>query len=148
MAIAKDGVFIAPSTDIKTKNELNAVKIPSGVYHCTEQVSISYLDEFGTSKSLSSNLWTVICISSNTATNLLCYTQIWICTACQTNDMFVRTLNTAANGYTTFSKMVDIAYLRDNAVINTLSTPVELYVQSTSPGVKSGRTRVWIDTSS
>ena len=140
--------IILASTDIKTKNELNAVKIPSGVYYCNEQVAINYNDEFGTAKTLSSNLWTVICISSNGASSLKCYTQIWICTACQTNDMFVRTLNTAANGYTTFSKLVDINYLRDNAVINTLSTPVELYVQSSSPGTKSGRTRVWIDTSS
>lgn len=148
MALAQGGVFVTPSNDIKTKDELNSVKIPSGLYHCTESVTVNYLDEFGASKTLTSNLWTVICLSNISASILQCYTQIWICTACQTNDMFVRTLKTDGSGYTTFSKLVDIAYLRDNAVINTLSTPVELYVQSSSPGTKSGRTRVWIDTSS
>lgn len=148
MAIAHSGVFVAPSIDVKSKNELNSIKIPAGLYYCKDSCEITYLDEFDTNLSLKSDFWTVICISDKEAASTKCYTQIWICTACQTNDMFVRTLNTAGTGFTKFSKLVDIAYLKNNAVINTLSTPVELYVQSSSPGTKSGRTRIWIDTSS
>lgn len=148
MAIASSGVFVAPSIDIKTPSELNSIFIPAGMYYCNQSNTIVYKDEFDSNLSLTSDLWSVVCISKKEANTLKCYAQIWICVACQTNDMFIRTLNTAGTGYTAFSKLVDIAYLKNNAVINTLSTPVELYVQSTSPGVKSGRTRVWIDTSS
>lgn len=147
MALAKEGVMIAPSTDGKTQAELNSVKLQSGMYNCMDQVEISYTDEFGKSQKLSSNLWTVFCISSNNLSNLLCYTQIWVCTACQTNDIFVRTLKTDATGYTEFSKLVDMQYLKDNIVINTHTEPVHVVVSNTQPTAEAGITKLWIDTS-
>lgn len=148
MAIAKDGVFVAPSTDLKTLDELNSNRIPSGLYNCTEEVTISYKDEHGATNTLTSNLWTVLCTSSNNASNVTCFTQLWICSACQTNDVFIRTALLTRDGYTEFSKLVDLATLGERAVLNTADEPVQVIVSNTQPEAEAGITKIWINTAS
>lgn len=147
MAIANKGAIISPSNDIKTKEELNSIRIPSGLYYCTEDCTIVYTKADGKNYSLQSDLWAVTCLSDKNLNNLKCYMQIWVCVACQTNDMFIRTLTKDGLGFTDFSKVVNTEMLREQAVVNTHSEPVHVVVSNTQPTAESGITKIWIDTS-
>ena len=97
MAVSKGAVYVSPSMDIKTKDELNNVKIESGLYYCNDEITITALDALGSEVSEISNRWTVICISNEYANILKCYTQIWINSSTKPNHVFIRTLESDSN---------------------------------------------------
>lgn len=144
MAVSRGDVYVSPSVDIKTKAELDSTKIESGLYYCTEEITITATDALGSSISEISSRWTVICISTEYANSLNCYTQIWINSSTKPNHVFIRTLESDSS-YSDFSLLVTADYLKNSGVLNGGTQPIELFVQSMSPGVKEGTTRIWIE---
>lgn len=150
MAVTHGSVYVAPSVDIKTKAELDSISIDSGIYYSLDEISIvSALNVSGDAFTHKSSKWTVLCMSTQDATKVKCYTQIWIDSSSTPVQIFIRTLNANETAYNRFTKLSTADSLRNaEAVINKVgSIPVELYAQSSSPGTKSGVTRIWIDTS-
>lgn len=147
MAVAQGKYIVSPSSDIKTKAELDSIKIESGLYYCTESVTINAENELGSSIGVTSSRWTVICISNEQADKLACFTQIWIDSSTPRSMMFIRYANSSLNAFTDFSMLVTSDYLRENAVLNTHTEPVHIVVSDTQPTAETGITKIWIDTS-
>lgn len=102
MAVAKNNILIAPSTDKRTLEQLDSVGIESGFY---------YVKEFRTINSVTANIWTVICISSEVKNSLHCFTQIWIpgttgSDNLTSNRVFVRTSAEDSSSYTPFTTVL------------------------------------------
>ena len=144
MAVSRGATYVSPSVDIKTKAELDSTKIESGLYYCTEEITITATDALGSNVSEISSRWTVICISTEYANSLKCYTQLWINSSTKPNHVFMRTLESDTT-YSDFSLLITTDYLKNSGVLNGSTQPVELFVQSMSPGVKEGTTRIWIE---
>lgn len=147
MAVAQGTKFVAPSVDSKTVAQLNSTQVEAGLFHCSESVTISALDMFDNEVSVTSNRWTVICISDENAITPKCYTQIWIDSNSVQSVMFIRYLTKDATAFTTFSMIATTEYLREKTVLNTHNEPVHVVVSNTQPTAESGITKIWIDTS-
>lgn len=127
MAIAKGGVILAPSNDIRTKAELDSVTVEAGIFHVSEEVTIN---------GVTSSKWTVLCFSNELQQSIQCYSQLWI--SVQQNlkpRLFIRTAIQGANDYSDFTSFVNCG----------TSSPVELYVGGTEPVAESGVTKLYID---
>lgn len=146
MAVSRGTFYVSPSMDIKTKDELNNVKIESGLYYCTDEITLTALNALGTEVSETSSRWTILCLSNELADKLKCYTQIWINSSVKPVNMFIRTLKDDTS-YSDFSLLITSDSLKSMGILNGNSTPIEFYVQENTPGVKEGTTRVWINTS-
>ena len=147
MAVAQGKVIIAPSSDVKTKAQLDSVNIESGLYYCSDSVTLTASNERNANVSVTSDRWTVTCISTEHADSLACLTQIWIDSANPQSKMFIRYANAAKSAYTAFDMIITSDYLKTNAVLNTHSEPVQVVVSNTQPTAESGITKLWIDTS-
>lgn len=131
MAVAQGNIILAPSSDKKTKAELDSTSIESGLYYCTESVSIC---------GYTNNRWAVTCISNELRGSLHCFAQIWMPYPSGSAQlarpyMFIRTSADGSTGYSGFSAMIPS------------NLNFEMYIQSTKPPVEPGKTKVWIDTS-
>lgn len=128
MAIARGDIFLAASSDKKMLSELNSTKIESGIYTCSESYTIG---------SLTSDKWTVICLSNETKENLHCYAQIWI--SVKTNSTLPRMFTrTSAQGQTTYSNFQSYINCPTDEV-------VDLYIGGTQPQGETGVTKIFLD---
>lgn len=147
MAVSNGSIFVSPSYDKKTKAQLDNIKIESGLYYCSDSYTVSAVNEFDDGVAVTSSRWTVICISTEKATDLTCLTQIWIDSSTPQSEMFIRYANSDKTGYTDFTMLITTDYLKTNAVLNTHSEPVHVIVSNTQPEAETGITKIWIDTS-
>lgn len=132
MAVAKGGLYVAPSYDTRSKTQLDSVVLESGLYQCSDSVTIDGITD---------TAWTVIAISNETQADIHCYSQIWISPS-HPEKIFIRT-SASGNTYSAYKTYLDSA----NVAQNKTSTPVEIYVQTTQPTVESGKTKIWINPS-
>lgn len=129
MAVIKETTLISPSSDFRSKAALDTVNIESGLYYCNTAVTIN---------SVTSSLWTVICISNYDMRTLHCYTQIWIpsltgSTNPTKQSMFVRT---SASNATTYGNFTEFISSQDS---------VDITVSSTQPALSgTNQTKLWI----
>lgn len=136
MAVIRDDVIVAPSVDTITLAEADSVTIEPGIYK---------IDEARTINGFVSSSWNVICLSTNSGSNPVCYTQIWIpAVPAEPITMYIRSRNGPGTGYTSYTTLSNQA----SAINNQTSYPTELYVQSSAPTPAAGKNIVWIDTSS
>lgn len=128
MAIAKKDIFVAPSVDMKFKDELDSVQIESGIFHCNEEITIG---------SITSSKWTVICMSNETKDGLQCYSQIWSTVLSNTSRprLFLRTAAPGQTTYSAFSSFINCP--TDEAV--------DVYIGGTAPEAENGVTKIFID---
>lgn len=128
MAVVKDKVFVAPSTDIKTLEELDSLVIESGIFYCGEERDIL---------GVTSDRWTVICLSNETQVGLRCYSQIWIPSHNNFNlpnrRLFIRTSGLTGSGYSDYSTFVSSA----------TDSVVDMYFGGDEPEPERGITKVW-----
>lgn len=128
MAIARQGVFVAPSVDKKLLSELNSTQIEAGIYHCNEQFAIG---------SVVSDKWTVLVFSNETKDGLECLSQLWT-TVLPNTDIPRMFLRTSAPGETTYSEF--------NSFINChTDQAVDLYIGGEEPTAEDGITKIYID---
>ena len=102
MAVAKNNILVAPSTDKKTLDQLDSVQIEAGLFYAKASKTIN---------GVTADRWTVICISNETKLNLHCYTQIWIpsvsgSTNIAANRVFIRTAAEESTSYTSFTTVL------------------------------------------
>lgn len=135
MAVIRDDVIVAPSVDTITLTEADSVTIEPGIYKINEARTIN---------GFVSSSWNVICLSTNSGTNPVCYTQIWVpAVPAEPITMYIRSRNGPGTGYTGYTTLSNQA----NSVVNATSYPIELYVQNTAPTTSAGKNIIWIDTS-
>lgn len=128
MAVTRGDLFVSPSVDIRTKAELDSTSIESGLYICKESVTI---------KNLTSNRWTVTCLSTNTKNGLHCLTQIWTNVDSNTPRIFTRTSPLNSNTYSEFTSYANI----DSEY------PVDIVVGTSEPSPTQGVYKIFLDIS-
>lgn len=128
MAVTRGDLFVSPSVDIRTKAELDSTSIESGLYICKESVTI---------KNLTSNRWTVTCLSTNTKNGLHCLTQIWTNVDSNTPRIFTRTSSLNSNTYSAFTSYANI----DSEY------PVDIVVGTSEPSPTQGVYKIFLDIS-
>lgn len=149
MAVARGQVIIAPSTDVRTKDELNNIQIESGLFYCTESVTVQAISETGSlDVSHTDTKWAVTCISTETQNNVHCLMQLWIPCSGRPEYTFIRTSTLDSEEYSDFSVLATADYLKTHAITTNQSTPTKLMIQETQPAIESGKTIIWVDTSS
>lgn len=144
MAVTKLNTFVAPSMDVRSKDDLDSIQIESGMYYCSESITLNTTDIDGETIQVTSSNWSILCISNEDATNLICRTQFWIDNV--SNKVLVRTIKPTMDAYNNFRLLVYADELQEH-VINKATNPTEIYIQATSPGVQSGVNRIWINDS-
>ena len=135
MAVIRNDVIVAPSVDTITLTEVDSVTIEPGIYK---------IDEARTINGYTSSNWNVICLSTNSGTNPICYTQIWIpAVPAEPITMYIRSRNGQGTGYTNYTTMSN----QSSAVTNETSYPAEIYIQTAQPTPAAGKNIIWIDNS-
>lgn len=126
MAVARNNIFVAPSVDIRSKEELDSTTIESGLYICKEEITI---------KGVTSSEWAVTCLSSNIKDGLHCFTQLWTSVNSSTPKVFSRTSSLGENTYSNFVSYasVDSDY------------PLEFIVGDTEPTAEEGIYKIFIN---
>jgi hypothetical protein len=145
MAVIRDGIVISPSVDtIDDATFFDSTTIEPGIYTLIASKTID---------SLTASTWSVICLSTEDATGPLCYTQLWMPSSLSglsvaQQKVFIRSVNNNGTGFGDFTTLVNKDYVASNTLVNKTSYPTELYIQNNRPSAVSGKTIVWIDTSS
>ena len=143
MALIKNGAIVSPTVDTLPVADMESVTLEPGLYYVTGSKTIDSQTE---------SIWNVTCIGTITASNPVCYMQVWVPASSsgltQANqNMYVRTINSAGTGYGSFTTFVNKEYLNTNGAINKTGNPLEIYAQNTQPSATAGKTIIWIDTS-
>lgn len=128
MAVTRGDLFVSPSVDIRTKAELDSTSIESGLYICKESVTI---------KNLTSNRWSVTCLSTNAKNGLHCLTQIWTNVDSNTPRIFTRTSPLNSNTYSEFTSYANI----DS------DYPIDIVIGTTEPSPETGVYKIFLDIS-
>lgn len=129
MAVVKKRTLISPSVDSRAKSDLDVVGLEAGLYVCDTALTIN---------SVTSSLWTVICLSNSDMGELHCYSQIWIPSVNGSSNlskqsMFIRTSAYGSNTYSNFTEFVSA------------SSSVDITVSSSQPALSgSNQTKLWI----
>lgn len=130
MAVIKQRTLISPSVDYRSKSDLDKIDVEAGLYVCDTALTIN---------SVTSSLWTVICLSTSDMGELHCYTQIWIPTTngstnLSKQSMFVRSSAYDATTYSGFTEFVSAA------------SSVDITVSSSQPATSgTNQTKIWIE---
>lgn len=131
MAVVKDNIFVAPSTDVRTLEQLDSTVIEAGIYHCIEEKTIL---------NTTSDKWTVICLSNETQASLRCFSQIWLPAESNLLEhnrrMYIRTAGTTSDTYSPFSTYVASA----------TDEVVDMYFGGEEPDAEPGITKIWYNT--
>ena len=145
MAVIRDGVVVSPSVDtIDDSTFFDSTTIEPGIYTLIASKTID---------DITATTWSVICLATEDATGPLCYTQIWAPASLTglsvaQQKLFIRSVNNNGTGFGDFTTLVNKDYVANNTLVNKTSYPTELYIQNNRPSAVSGKTIVWIDTSS
>lgn len=129
MAVIKQRTLISPSADLRSLVDLGSTSIESGIYYCTDSATI---------KSVTSSLWTVICVSNEDMGEVHCYSQIWIPSSNGSSNLGKQSLylRTSAAGSSTYSEWTEFV---------SSSTPVSIEVATSQPALSAaGETKLWI----
>lgn len=142
MALAKEGVFVTPSTDVRTLIELDSTELEAGLYYCNSSKTIT-----AGGIEVTSDTWTVMCISTINKSSMHCYMQLWVPvgTNISASDatVFVRYSATGSTTYSAFQALTN----NSHAVQNASGGDVRIVVSNTQPAAITGVTQIWIDTS-
>ena len=135
MAVIRNNVIVSPSAGPLTLAEVDGTTLEPGVYFVNAERTIN---------GFMSSQWTVICAGTDSGTNPICYTQIWIpAVPAEPLTMYIRSRNGPGTGYTSYTTLSN----QTDALVNKTSYPTEVYIQATQPTPVVGKNIVWIDTS-